>query len=159
MRQHQYGDLSNLNAPYDVVPLQGVGQPFQNPDDPKYPWKQKSQQTVQLQQDINEGLTSAGKCLIVEDGFLGYKTCGALAYFGKDGEVQTCLNHSDVEPYEMPTDPPCALLSPVVPRAPDTGTEENGVQVRRPMNMGVWMGVGLGALAIVAAMMLRKKKR
>lgn len=154
---HIYGDLSNLNAPYDAVPLQGVGQPF-NQDDPSYPWLQESQDTLVLQQDTNEGLTSQGGCLLVEDGKLGPKTCGALQHFGVMNSVQTCLNHAPESP-PVPPEIPCGSAPPRGGGAPAPSPEEELVKAGSTGVPGWAIGLGLGAVAIVAVMLLKGKKR
>lgn len=146
---HFYGDLSNLNAPYDVVPLQGLGA-----DDPKYPWKLNSWDTLYLQQDINEGLTAAGKCPIVEDGYLGATTCGALKYLIDQGTpatmIKTCTEHGE---FVAPKSKPCGGSSSSS-STPATTTEEPAEGIP------AWaIGVGVGLLAIGAALYLKKNKR
>lgn len=150
MSNHFYGDVSNLNAPYDAVPVHGLGQA----DDPKYPWREFSQDTLILQQDINEGLTSVGGCLIDEDGQLGPATCGGVAHFeGAAAMPSTCLNH---DPPVAPTMPPCGSGAPVP--APTPSPEE---QVKTGGNgvPGWAIGLGLGVAAIAVAMMLKSKKK
>lgn len=156
---HMYGDLSDLNAPYDAVPLQGLGQPYKTPDDPKYPWMQESQDTYVLQQDLNEGLTSQGGCLLDEDGVLGPATCGALQHFGQ--HVQTCVNHSDVSP-PVPPQIPCKTGGGGGGGggSPQPSPEEELVKAGSAGGVPGWaIGLGLGAVAIVAVMMLKGKKK
>jgi LPXTG-motif cell wall-anchored protein len=146
---HHYGDVSNLNAPYDVIPLQGLGAA----DDPKYPWRSASNDTLVLQQDLNEALTEAGGCLLTEDGMLGPSTCGALKHFGMIGSVATCVNHES---------------EATLPQIPCTGGGGggSGPQILEPVTITggpqvpTWLiGVGLGALAIGAAIYFKKKRR
>lgn len=143
---HHYGDVSNLNAPYDVIPLQGIGAV----DDPRYPWIQDSSDTLTLQQDLNEGLAAAGGCLLKEDGKLGPSTCGALKHFGMLSSVSTCVNHEN---------------EAILPQIPCTSGGGGGGGEVLPIKEGgspipTWViGVGLGALAIGAAMYLQKKRR
>lgn len=154
---HMYGDLSNLNAPYDAIPLQGLGQPFQTPDDPKYPWLQESQDTLVLQQDLNEGLTSQGGCLLAEDGKLGPRTCGALQHFGEN--VQTCLNHAPESPPILPEVPCKSGGGGGGGAQPAPSPEEELVKAGSSGVPGWAIGLGLGALAIVAVMMMKGKKK
>lgn len=161
MTQHYYGDLSNLNAPYDVIPLQGYGL---GADDPKFPWKKKSSDTLALQQDINEGLTSHGLCPIVEDGFLGPATCGAANYFVQQGVFPADVIPSTCGGYTAqwiaPKSKPCGSTKPAA-TAPTTTTPaatEASVVGGDGVPTWVW-GLGLGAAAIALAMYLKKKKR
>lgn len=146
---HHYGDVSNLNAPYDVIPLQGIGAV----DDPRYPWKQESNDTLVLQQDLNEGLTAAGACLLTEDGKLGPSTCGALKHFGMLSSVSTCVNHES------------EATLPQIPCSSGGGGGSgpvvlDEVQVVGDSPIPTWLiGVGLGALAIGAAIYFKKSKR
>ena len=160
MTQHFYGDLSNLNAPYDAVPLQGLGQQYAVPDNPKYPWKVQSQDTFTLQQDLNEGLTAAGGCLLTEDGYLGPKTCGAAKHFGVMESIQTCVNHADSETYTLP-EIPCGTGGGGGGGGAQVieGEEEEDLLVPKTGQIPGWLiGVGIGALAIGVAVYLKKKK-
>lgn len=147
MNQH-YGDVSNLNAPYDVIPLQGIGAVE---DDPRYPWRQSSNDTLTLQKDLNEGLTAAGGCLLTEDGKLGPSTCGALKHFGMLSSVSTCVNHEN------------EAILPQIPCTSGGGGGGGGgdiLPIEEASRIPTWViGVGLGALAIGAAMYLKKKRR
>jgi|SRR5690606_25635358 peptidoglycan hydrolase-like protein with peptidoglycan-binding domain len=148
MRQHEYYDTSNLNAPYDLVPLQGVGQ---SADDPKYPWKQASQSTLVLQQDLNEWLTFRKGCLIKEDGILGPATCGAVKAYGQFS-ISTCDNHpNESTAPKIPCPASSSSSATVLPEQTIVGGS-SGVP-------GWLIGVGLGAIAIGAALYLGKKKR
>lgn len=159
MNNHYYGDLSNLNAPYDVVPLQGLGA-----DDPKYPWKKNSWDTLYLQQDINEGLTAAGKCLIEEDGYLGASTCGALKYLIDQGApvtmVSTCTEHGE---FPAPRSKPnCSAAAAVIDPSAPPGSEENPIDLDAigENKVPAWaIGVGVGVLAIGVALYLKKNKK
>jgi hypothetical protein len=151
MTIHHYGDVSNLNAPYDVIPLQGLGAA----DDSAYPWRQESNSTLILQRDLNEALTSAGGCLLDEDGKLGPATCGALKHFGMLSSVSTCVNHES------------ELVAPKIPCSGGGGGGGGGSStvlepvevVGGPTKIPTWLiGVGLGALAIGAAIYFKKKR-
>lgn len=152
---HFYGDLSNLNAPYDAVPLQGLGA-----DDPKYPWKKNSKDTLYLQQDINEGLASHGLCPIVEDGYLGPATCGALGYFVDKGVFpasvipSTCVDHKSEA--VAPRSKPCGSSAAVIDTSETPANPTEGGAGKVP----AWaIGVGVGVVAIGVALYLKKNKR
>lgn len=165
---HHYGDMSNLNAPYDAYPLQGMGQLIEDherPDDPKYPWKQFSQHSLVLQSDINEFLTFDGSCLIDEDGKLGPKTCGAMRYAQEKGVIgsgdipQTCVAHAHEEAQPRPTSPPCPTGVPSPSPAPGP-VPEDPEQVKTGGGIPGWaIGLGLGVVAIGIAFALKKKRR
>ncbi len=146
---HHYGDVSNLNAPYDVIPLQGIGAVA---DDPRYPWRDESNDTLTLQKDLNEALTAAGGCLLTEDGQLGPSTCGALKHFGQLSSVSTCVNHES---------------EAVLPEIPCSGGGGGGgggevlpIDQETTSKIPSWViGVGLGVLAIGAAMYFKKRRR
>lgn len=81
---HYYGDVSNLNAPYDATTLQGVDTPqpvgglgakLMNVT----PMQQR-QYTAAHQRDINVRLVARGLCPIKADGIWGKESCGALRY-------------------------------------------------------------------------------
>lgn len=160
MTQHFYGDLANLNAPYQVVPLQGLGA-----DDPKYPWKKNSWDTLYLQQDINEGLTAAGRCLIEEDGYLGASTCGALKFLIDNGMnvamVSTCTDHGE---FPVPSTKPCGSSTPAIDPTAPPGSEANPIDLDAIEDEGTgipaWaIGLGVGVLAIGVALYMKKNKR
>ena len=163
MHNHNYGDLSNLNAPYDAVPLQGYG--GLGADDPKYPWKEDSHDTLVLQQDLNEMLTAHGKCLLSEDSEMGPSTCGALKFAVQQGILSsgavpsTCAAHAN-EGAPLPKSPPCASSSPSPSPAPQPSPDEEDELVKTGGGIPGWaIGLGLGVVAIAVAMMLKKKKR
>lgn len=95
MRQHQYRDISNLNAPYDNMSLQGFGSlsggpfgataslsdlPVDGAED--YPWMEEAEPTFAIQREMNKSLTADGFGQLKVDGILGPRTCGALKHYG-----------------------------------------------------------------------------
>lgn len=155
MTQHIYGDVSNLNAPYDNISVQGIGQ-----TDP-YPWREHSENTQNLQLTLNDMLADVGKCPLLVDGILGPRTCGAMVWLNQEFDagrfpevppmVSTC--HNPPEAHMMPTD--CPEGAPAPPPS------QKEVEVVEPKSGGIpiWVwGLGLGALAIGAAVMMKKKK-
>lgn len=159
---HHYGDLSNLNAPYDAVPLQGIGQAT---DDSAFvddlPWREFSKDTLQLQQDANFFLFNHKACEIEEDGKLGPATCGALRFVAEKGNIQvvpqTCFNHADEAAQPRPKSPCPASASPGP--SPSPSDPEDPDLVKTGGNIPGWaIGLGLGVVAIAVAMAMRKKK-
>src|SRR5690606_11170553 len=119
-------------------------------DDPRYPWRQDSNNTLILQRDLNEGLTAAGGCLLTEDGKLGPLTCGALKHFGMLSSVSTCVNHEG------------EAVMPQIPCTSGGGGGGGGeiLPIEEASRIPTWaIGLGLGALAIGAAMYFKKKRR
>lgn len=153
---HFYDDVSNLNAPYDVVPVPGGGL---GADDPQYPWNAYSAKTAELQNQVNAKLKEFGGCPVVVDGVLGGSTCGAIGWL-MDGDVKisTCLDHASA--WTIPNFPsesgvPCAKKS-TLPIQPEPGAEIEEVERKQ---IPAWaIGLAIGAVAIGAAFLLRKKK-
>jgi hypothetical protein len=83
---HRYHDVSDLNAPWDALPMRGLGAGVLATGSlgslgaltPNYPWMQYSADTKTLQELTNEALKAQGYCPIKVDGKLGPATCGAL---------------------------------------------------------------------------------
>ena len=162
MRNQHYGDLSNLNAPYDAFPLQGFG--LGQADDPKYPWRDFSSNTQALQEDLNLFLFNDGACEIDVDGKLGSKTCGALRYaqekgvIGADGIPSTCIAHASEGAQPRPKSPcPAGTPAPIQTPGPDGEGED---LIKTGGGIPGWaIGLGIGLVAVAAAMALRGKKR
>ena len=82
--QHKYVDLSDLNARYDQMAIQGLGggslgdKSALGTTTPSYPWGQYSYATVLLQERVNTALLNNGDAPINMDGSLGPSTCGAI---------------------------------------------------------------------------------
>lgn len=158
--RHIYGDVSNLNAPYDGVysntyGVHGLGQ-AEGADHPLAPWRQYSPNVQTMQKQLNELLLADGGCPLLADGIIGPRTCGALQHYGRGGEIlfSTCAAHQAEEPWVAPTIP-CPA------QAPAPISEEEPELVRPSTGSGIpsWaIGVGLGALAIGVALVLKKKK-
>jgi hypothetical protein len=83
---HRYHDVSDLNARWDSMPIQGVGAGVLATGPlgslgavaANYPWMQYSKDTETLQELTNEALKVHGYCPIKVDGKLGASTCGAV---------------------------------------------------------------------------------
>jgi len=153
--QHTYLDTSNLNAPYNQMPPMhelGAGVLARGPlgslgVTPSYPWGQFSENTLELQELMNEALEEYGYCPLETDGKLGPATCGG---------VRRVLAESG----QTDQSPPPACQSFTEPAAPPCPGE-----MIRPRMAGlgdsVWLvGGGLvAAVAIGAAIYLKKPKR
>lgn len=104
-------------------------------DDPEYPWQSYSMVTHQLQAQLNVKLKERGACVLLEDGFMGPRTCGALRFFGRTN--QTCNAHGqfsgpiipcptskpppsdfEIEPQPEPAPPPPPAPKPAPPPPP-----------------------------------------
>jgi hypothetical protein len=160
MRQHQYRDISNLNAPYDNMSLQGLGSlsggPFgavtlaDLPDEESdYPWREESEPTRVLQRELNTKLTADGFGPILEDGVLGPRTCGALKQYNAlemvdgacDGHAAEFIPPQQAVP--MPT---------TMPNQPEEEVTKAG------MGSGWLWGVLLAGGAIGLVLYMQKKK-
>jgi hypothetical protein len=157
MTQHFYGDVSNLNAPYDAIAVQGLGQaePF--------PWREESSSTRDLQLRLNPMLDSIGKCILLVDGVMGPRTCGAMIFLNQEFSagrfpevppmVSICNNppETPIMPSNCPTGqpeaPPPEPPAPIEPVAPKKG----GIPI------WIW-GAGIAVVAIGAAFMFKKKR-
>lgn len=165
MSQHHYGDLSNLNAPYDNMSLQGVGGTLGGPnslgwsmeEEHNIPWLGEDSHPTVLasQQGINKTLTADGFGPVLEDGRLGPRTCGALHQYGRTGEVWgACDDHSAEFISPKKVGPPPAIARPATDpnaAAPTLARSGGGVP------SWVW-GLLVGGGAIGVAIYLKKKK-
>jgi hypothetical protein len=92
---HAYFDVSDLNAPYDQVPLQGLAGAALGAGSlgysgsmgslsgalgatTGYPWGEVSADTRSVQYEVNKFLSQLGYNAIGTDGKLGPATCGAV---------------------------------------------------------------------------------
>lgn len=157
---HFYGDLSNLNAPYDAYPLQGVGSvTWEGKTIPSlgYPWRVASSDTLDVQFKLNTELAKRDLCPLLVDGDLGPRTCGAMLTMEDvsvpDGIVATCAQHAGdaMEPKHCPGGVPPA------PPEPEPPIEE---ETTKSGEIPVWVwGLGVGVLAVGIAIASKKKKR
>lgn len=167
---HHYGDVSNLNAPYDNIAVQGLGSvTYDGKTLPStglpLPWRKASSETLDLQYDLNERLASMDKCPLLLDGILGPRTCGAMVWLNQEFSagrypnvppmVSTCNNPP--ESPMMPTN--CPQGEVPAPPPPEEEEEELEVETKAGgIPFWVW-GLGLGVLAVGAAMAMKKKRR
>lgn len=159
MTQHFYGDMSNLNAPYRMASIQGLGAvTWEGRTLPSagYPWMQESDDTLQVQYRFNEALAQKDLCPLLLDGVAGPRTCGALYSVdtpAPSGLVQTCSLHAGEEMA------PKSCPGGVVPDSPAPVVDDE-VVVEKRGGIPIWIwGLGLGVLAVGAAIAMKKKKR
>lgn len=165
MTQHFYGDVSNLNAPYDAIAIQGYNTgmgavTYEGKTLPSvgFPWMEESNDTLEVQYRFNAALKSRDYCPLLADGVLGPRTCGAMYTLedlsAPDGMVATCSQHvAEANQY-----PPKVCPGGVVPDAPAQEEQVERVQPKKAgIPMWVW-GAGIAAVAIGAAIMLKKKR-
>lgn len=111
---HQYREISDLNAPYDQVPLQGLAGAALGAGSLGYSgsmgslsgalgatgsgpmvWLDKSNpngRVMALQAEVNAVLMSKGYNSVGQDGVLGPATCGGISFIGKNyGSSVTAL--------------------------------------------------------------------
>lgn len=159
---HFYGDLSNLNAPYKAYSLQGIGGvTFEGKTLPAigFPWREGSNDTLDVQARFNNELADRDLCPLLLDGVLGPRTCAAMLTMddvgAPDGMVATCAQHVSetigFEPKRCPggvvTAPPPAEPAPIAK-----------AEKRGEIPVWVW-GLGIGVLAVGLAIASKKKKR
>lgn len=154
MQNHHYGDISNLNAPYDTIvyPVQGVGQspvPDAVTECGHYPWREFSNCTEILQNTaINPLLREDGFNEIGSDGKLGPVTCGAMAHYEASHWAPACAEHES------------EWVAPTRSGSSSSEEEEELVGVGRP-SAGVppWaIGLAIGAAAVGLSLYLKKKR-
>lgn len=166
---HYYGDVSNLNAPYDSVSLQGgaLGRPLgaltfegKSLPDKGFAWREGSSATLELQYRLNPMLARMDKCPLLLDGALGPRSCGAMAWLNQEFSAG---RFPEVPPnVSVCNSPPEALIMPSdcpggeVQQAPPPATIEPPVK-KSGIPLWVW-GLGLGVIAIGAAIVLKNKK-
>jgi len=154
---HHYGDVSNLNAPYDqiVYPVQGVGATSEVPASVRecgsYPWRMYSSCTKKIQVEaINPLLREDGYHTISEDGKLGPATCGAMALYDSAHWAPACLDHESE--WVAPTRASGGSSTSPTLQADVIGVGSSG-------GLPTWaIGLAVGALAIGAAIYMQKKR-
>jgi hypothetical protein len=181
MRRHRYGDVSNLNAPYDNLSLQGIrgvgslsGTSLgamtldeldaSNAEDDKaagattYPWMQESSATSAIQTELNKQLAADGMHQLLVDGRLGGRTCGALVKYGAlDMVFGACDGHE------------AEFIAPITEAqwqrqqgggtVSDGAAADEGMVNPEPKGMPGWAwGVLLGVGAIAAITYMKKRK-
>lgn len=161
MSHHFYGDLSNLNAPYDgYYPLQGVGGvTWEGKTLPAigYPWREASDDTLNFQASANVALAKRDFCPLLLDGHAGPRTCGAIFTLDElsapDGLVATCAQHAG----EAMAPSSCPGGIPPVNSPPPS--DDDGLVVEpKEGGIPVWVwGLGVGILVVGLALASKKK--
>lgn len=99
---HSYVDLSDLNAQYDQMAIQGLGGGSLGTNSlgavAAFQWGQYSKAVLSLQNSINLRLPALGYWPIVEDGILGPKTCGATRIVYPNNVPTACQSFTDPLP-------------------------------------------------------------
>lgn len=151
MQQHNYDDVSNLNAPYISRAVQGIsgGLGYYGPD---HPWGTMSEATKTLQAELNTHLNKNGYQLLAVDGKMGPKTCGAAKFFGYTftggdpcaGQTVTlpAMVGSTAPPVQQVVIGP-ATLDPGSTQAPAMTASLGGGMGKWPLILGAVAGIGV----------------
>lgn len=166
---HMYYDISNLNAQWDDVPLQGLGGGILSTgpigslgaSSATYPWKEYSADTKALQQVTNEALKAHGYCPIGVDGKLGAATCGAVQKMldltgqSEQSPPSTCQS------FTAPKKGPCGVSTPApaAPAPPATTAMTMTPRGKSGGTMWIVLGGVVAVGAIGAAVYFSKKGR
>lgn len=166
---HLYYDTSNLNAPYDDVPLQGLGGGILSAgpigslgaDTSSYPWKSYSADTKALQDLTNQALKAHGYCPVNADGKLGPATCGAVKVMLEITGQTDQSPPSTCQGFTAPSKQPCLTASP----APPPASASPAVTTSSMISLGgksdtLWLVAGavVAVGAIGAALYFTKKR-
>lgn len=198
---HRYYDVANLNALYDNdwappgypnPPLRGLGagvlaggsalgippkvEAYRSgslgAEDPAYPWKVKSGSTQRLQGDLNEILARKKMNILLADGVLAGRTCGAIKFALDNGEElwanpSTCADHVSewISPTKASSGAP--YVAPPVPGRCPEGQEPDASGkcvpsfVAADVSGNKWLMIGgaVAAMAIGGALYLKSKKK
>jgi hypothetical protein len=168
---HFYYDVSDLNARWDQVPLQGLGGGILSAgpigtlggrgtgaaDSSFLPWKEYSAETLAAQRALNKGLKADGYCPIDEDGKLGAATCGAARQQWGGGGIENCQAYT--APVKCPGGAPPPSNSP-----PPSPVAPSPVSPPLPASMSgdnMWLlgGAVAAAAAVGLAFFMKKKKK
>lgn len=176
-RIHRYYDVSDLNARWDQIPLQGLGAGiltrggqgslsggYLGALGQDYPWRAESEDTEDLQELVNESLKANGYYPIEVDGKLGPATCGAIRAMC-DLAVQrggrcTVEVPSTCQSFTAPTKKGATPATPPPPPSKEP-TDEIPRARKAGMSDTTWLliGGGVAVAAVGAAFYMRKKKR
>ncbi len=127
---HIYTDVSDLNAQWDQVPLQGLGAGVLSTGPigslgavaSNYPWKEYSADTKTLQELTNQALKAHGYCPINVDGKLGGATCGAVKTMLEITGQTDQSPPATCQSFTAPTKGPCPGAAPPPPVGPGPAT-------------------------------------
>ena len=129
----------------------------------KYPWMIFSEDTVDLQNEINDCLRAKGRCPLPKaDGKMGPLTCGAARFCGMDNVLVTCQSFTEPGICQPTTPPP-----PPPPRACDPGFELVGgdcvplspVKTPKKGISTAWIVGGLVGAAVIAGIYAATRKK
>jgi len=169
--QHMYYDVSNLNAPYDAVPLQGLGGGIlttgslgslgatpaaDTPQDFNYPWMAYSADTKKLQSDVNVELKNRGYCTLTTDGKLGPATCGAVKQMIQEAGASDVSPPETCKSFTAPRKPPCTVAP-----TPTNPSDTPPVVTTSSSSDSTWLIVGglVAAAAVGGALYFKKHRR
>lgn len=173
MRQHQYRDVSNLNAPYDDMSLQGLGDigslgggglGFNMEDEHNIPWmgEESHPAVIAAQQTINKDLQADGYGPVLVDGILGPRTCGALNLYAKGGLVyNNCEGQDEMSPVKASSEWHPPMKTSEQAAAENAAAQQNATLARAGgggMPSWVW-GILAAGGAIGVAIYIKKKKK
>jgi hypothetical protein len=196
---HRYFDVANLNAIYDNdwappgypnPPLRGLGagvlaggsalgipprvEAYRSgslgAEDPAYPWKVKSGSTQRLQGDLNEHLARKKMNILVTDGILAGRTCGAIKWALDQGEElwanpSTCADHVSewIAPTKAGSGAPYVPPTVKCPEGQVADASGKCAPIFVPAdvsgNKWLWIGGAVAAMAIGGALFMKSKKK
>jgi len=122
-----------------------------------YPWNVKSEQTKNLQADINLVLRERGCETIAEDGLLGPTTCGAARYVDPSIVPTTCTKFTEPDCPDVEQPPPPQPLPPPpdISQCPPGQRMIGGactpIASTTPSKQGLKLGWLVGGLLIASA--------
>lgn len=168
MNNHFYYDVSDLNARWDQVPLQGVGAGILSAGPTgslgatatpaAMPWKEYSAETARVQGLLNPKLKNEGYCPVDVDGKLGPSTCGALNEVWPEMVPSTCAS------FTAPKKGPCTAAAPAPSPSPTPSPSPSPSPSPLPSSVSgdnMWLigGAVAAAAAVGFAFFMKKKKR
>jgi hypothetical protein len=167
---HKYYDVSDLNARWDQIPLQGLGSshgPKQlaagvlssgvmgslsamgatQQEQEMFPWGEYSEHTRNIQVALNVYMDELGYRDIAVDGVLGPETCAAMKAVSPGDVVGTCKSYGTLQKKD-------------VAYAPPPTTDVTPAVVEAGMGDTAWIIIGglVAAGAVGAAVWYKKKK-
>lgn len=128
-----------------------------------YPWRQASNDTLQVQARFNTELAKRDRCPLLLDGDLGPRTCGALFEMSDvsapDGLVATCSQHAGESTPTKSCPGGVVSDSPLISPPSDSEDPDSSTASDKKGGFPMLAAVGIvGGLVLLAAV-LKKKKR